>query len=106
MGDDLRSEGVRRYQEELAKPVQTRDALLVEREKTHGDFELIAALSQDLKNVLHKWNTAANFSPRKMEALEMICVKIARAMHGNQSVKDHWDDIAGYAKLGSEACDG
>jgi len=38
-------------------------------------------------------------------ALHMIYVKIARILSGQASHRDHWDDIAGYAKLGSEACD-
>ena len=34
----------------------------------------------------------------------MIFLKLAR-MAQTPGVKDHWDDIAGYAKLGAEACD-
>jgi hypothetical protein len=40
-----------------------------------------------------------------MEALEMICTKIARILSGNPNDPDHWKDIAGYAELGGEACD-
>lgn len=39
-----------------------------------------------------------------MEALEMICTKIARILAGNARESDHWSDIAGYAELGREVC--
>jgi len=81
-----------------------REPILIEREKTHGDFKTTAIVSQALKNVVRDWDTKG-IPARQKEALEMICLKMARAL-GNPKVKDHWDDIAGYAKLGSEACDG
>ena len=34
----------------------------------------------------------------------MIALKLSRILSGQSNFKDHWDDIAGYAKLGSEAC--
>jgi len=80
-----------------------RDPLLQEREKTHGSFPVTAQAAQELKNVLHRWNTQ-DVKAVHMEALEMICLKMARALQ-NPNVKDHWDDIAGYAKLGAEACE-
>jgi hypothetical protein len=43
--------------------------------------------------------------PEHAESLEMIAHKIGRILAGNENFHDHWDDIAGYAKLGSEACD-
>ncbi len=33
------------------------------------------------------------------EAIEMILHKISRIAAGNYYVKEHWDDIAGYAQL-------
>jgi hypothetical protein len=33
----------------------------------------------------------------------MICLKLSRAVQ-NPDYIDHWDDIAGYAKLGAENC--
>jgi hypothetical protein len=35
----------------------------------------------------------------------MIALKLSRILSGQANFKDHWNDIAGYAKLGSEACD-
>ena len=83
----------------------SRDALLVERQKTHGSFETNAAISQRLKGVMYDMGTKPSNSIH-CEALEMIALKLSRICSGQASFKDHWDDIAGYAKLGSEACDG
>jgi len=34
----------------------------------------------------------------------MIALKLSRILSGQADFKDHWDDIAGYAKLASEVC--
>jgi hypothetical protein len=76
-----------------------RDPILVEREKTHGSFkknaEVFNQLCGAIPDVLE--------GPQRL-AVTMILVKIARACQ-TPHVKDHWDDIAGYAKLGAEACE-
>lgn len=79
-----------------------RDPLLVEREKTHGSFEHNAEIYNKL------WYAASVTDLEKLTksqhlALSMIFVKIARVL-SNPKTKDSWDDIAGYAKLGAEAC--
>lgn len=79
-----------------------RDPLLVEREKTHGAFKNVAETAQRLKFVIR--DTNRKLAKPQEEALDLICTKIARILHGNYMTKDHWDDIAGYAKLGAEAC--
>lgn len=76
-------------------------ATLNERGKTHGDFFQQADTSQRLKNVVmealagtnHTYNTA------QIEALQTICMKMSRIIHGNPNEPDHWKDIAGYATL-------
>ena len=35
----------------------------------------------------------------------MIALKLSRILSGQANFKDHWDDISGYAKLASEACE-
>jgi uncharacterized protein DUF6378 len=77
-----------------------RDPLLQDREKTHGSFHRNATTWEKLC-------TTGNFNKLMIEqklALSQIYLKLAR-IEQNPLVKDHWDDIAGYAKLGSEACD-
>lgn len=77
--------------------------LLNEREKTHGDYAVHAAITQGLKMVMRrdaleeKWRWELDNSQR--EALEMIAHKIGRILAGDPNHADHWDDIAGYAKL-------
>ena len=88
--------------------------VLEERQKTHGDYALHAAITQNLKKcfkmpygvrkdcVLTTWD---NLTVRQVETLEMIAHKIGRILAGNPNTKDHWADIAGYATLAAEECD-
>jgi hypothetical protein len=78
--------------------------ILNEREKTHGPYERTARLSQMLKQVVGDGiaGSPGEFDHVAMESLDMICSKLARILSGNPDEPDHWDDIAGYAKLVSE----
>lgn len=78
--------------------------LLAERAKTHGSFSTHAETTQKLKRVIEGLKFDS-LSSRHQEALHMILHKIGRIIAGNPNFKDHWDDIAGYAKLGTEACE-
>lgn len=78
-------------------------ALLAERATTHGDFSVHALLTQSLKNIAH--SDAGGYSSlpdTHREALDMIMHKVGRILAGNPNHKDHWDDIAGYARLVSD----
>ncbi len=86
----------------LANAAAQRDPLLVERAKTHGDFVLNATISQKIKEAI-AWGDVKGMKPVHREALDMIALKISRICSGQANYADHWDDIAGYAKLGSEA---
>lgn len=80
------------------------DRILDARQKTHGDFETHAYISQCLKIAMRmESGNWAILSNAHQEALEMIVHKIARILNGNPDVHDHWDDIAGYATLASKA---
>lgn len=80
-------------------------ALVAERHKTHGDWRDNATCAQDLKAVIRarlavrEAQGQAPLSPTQLESLEMICHKIGRIVAGDASFADHWDDIAGYAKI-------
>lgn len=78
------------------------DFLLTEREKTHGIFHEQTTMSQSIKDVIKSGKNWSKLSDQQKEALEMISVKIARILSGNPNYRDHWEDIAGYAKLGGE----
>lgn len=79
-------------------------ALLAEREKTHGSFEIHAAVTQELKAVLCQQllDQGRDLEHDMQESLDMICHKIGRIIAGNPRHADHWDDIAGYATLVAE----
>jgi Domain of unknown function (DUF6378) len=71
---------------------------LAERQKTHGNFESHAIISQHIKGVFWKFKYQ-DLNPIQVEALDMIAHKIARILNGNPNTHDHWHDIAGYATL-------
>lgn len=76
--------------------------LLAARGKTHGDFTHHAEITQNLKCRMHRYENWDKLSNEQREALEMIMHKIGRILAGNPDHKDHWADIAGYAKLVEE----
>ena len=76
--------------------------LLAQRQTTHGDFSDHARITQDLKLVMQEEPSYLKLSQVQREALEMIQHKVGRILAGNPDHKDHWDDIAGYAKLVSD----
>lgn len=78
------------------------DALLAERAKTHGDFGEHASITQQLKTRMFATSNWADLSCIQKEALEMIAHKIGRILAGDPNERDHWDDIAGYARLVSQ----
>ena len=86
------------------KPSRPTEEILRERGGTHGDFTANAHIMQALKRTLRMHGGWEDLSLDKKEGLEMICHKIGRIMCGNSDHRDHWDDIAGYAKLCSERC--
>lgn len=86
------------------------DALLSERGRTHGDFAVHARVTTRLKDVI--MDEIADSIRRgqqpltlvQRESLDMICHKIGRTIAGDPGFQDHWDDIAGYARLVSQRC--
>lgn len=86
-----------------------RDPILVEREKTHGSFDDYSTLAMEIIDKISKHRYDKGIptgKPQHREAVSMIVRKLSRIVNGKENHKDHWDDIAGYAKLGAEACDG
>ena len=80
------------------------DALIEERDKTHGDWERQACLAQTLKGCITKaQEPIRTLSKGQREAIDMICVKLSRIVVGNPNEPDHWVDIQGYAKLGEKS---
>lgn len=86
------------------------EALLSERGKTHGDFGDHARITSRLKDVMaeeialrtNRGQPPLTFAMR--ESLDMIAHKIGRIIAGHAGFTDHWDDIAGYARLVAGRC--
>lgn len=76
--------------------------ILNEREKTHGDYGSHATITQDLKRIIHTYDSELTDSQR--ETLDMIAHKIGRILAGDPDFRDHWQDIAGYATLSADRC--
>ena len=77
--------------------------LLVQRGTTHGEFRENSKISQKIKVIMR--DTCSNYydlQPFQQEALDMMAHKIGRILAGDPNHQDHWDDIAGYAKLVSD----
>ena len=72
--------------------------LLNEREKTHGDYNEVARVSQSLKMAL-RHGPIEEVPAVIRESLELICMKMARIVCGDHNERDHYLDIIGYAKL-------
>ena len=70
---------------------------LNEREKTHGDFAKVAHAAKGLKHTFQRGGR--RFTDVQAEALDLIATKLARIVCGDPNVIDHWEDIAGYARL-------
>jgi hypothetical protein len=82
---------------------------LAERGGRYGKFEDNAATAQELKGIVrsHLFNYGdKDLAPDQMEALDMICHKIARIVNGDPNYVDSWVDIAGYAKLVADRLEG
>lgn len=71
--------------------------ILNERAKTHGDFAKVAEIATTLKRLFRK--SKGQLSVTQTEALDLIATKLARIACGDPNVRDHWEDIAGYAQL-------
>ena len=79
------------------------DAILSEREKTHGSFETHANCTQLLEDTFYSFKPSHFYNSVMREGLHMIFHKLGRIAAGSITHKDHWDDIAGYATLVSRS---
>jgi len=74
---------------------------LVERQQTHGDFNIQSYISQSLKSIA-KQCEGSNWDELDCdmkESIDMILHKVARILAGNPNHIDSWHDIAGYSML-------
>lgn len=78
--------------------------LLTERAKTHGSYVDHACITQELKDRMFDQKGWERLNSCQRETLHMIAHKIGRILAGDPNFRDHWDDIAGYAKLVADQC--
>ncbi len=83
-------------------------ATLNERGARYGKFKEHAEISQELKTFIaySLLEREKQLDADQMEALDMICHKIARIINGDPSYADNWIDIAGYAQLVADRLEG
>ncbi len=83
-------------------------AIIAERQNIHGEYTDTARIIQSLKGIINNELLDRNergqqpLNPVQLESLAMIVHKIGRIISGKPDFVDHWDDIAGYAKLVSD----
>lgn len=84
------------------------DTTLTERGSRYGTFAGHAEIAQRLKGVYMGFvvDRGTDLKPDQLEALDMICHKIARVINGDPNYVDSWVDIAGYAKLVADRLSG
>lgn len=68
------------------------------RRATHGEFYKTAHAYEGIKSAIDRY-IQKELPPQQRYALDMIAVKLARIVAGDNYHKDHWRDIAGYASL-------
>ena len=81
------------------------DDTLRDKQSTHGLYEDMAAMSQALKMVMRRGKNWEALTPEAKESLEHLATKVARILSGDANEPDHWNDIAGYARLRANALD-
>jgi hypothetical protein len=84
------------------------DKILEERGKRYGTFVGHAEIAQSLKRTLFTYQSVRQcaLESDQIEALDMICHKIARILNGDPNYADSWIDIAGYAQLVADRLQG
>jgi hypothetical protein len=88
---------------DLSRYKEPIDKLIVAREKTHGPYSVKAKIIQNLKCAMETTNGWHGLNDMQRESLHMIAHKIGRILSGDPNVADHWDDVAGYARLVSKS---
>lgn len=85
--------------------MQTIEQILEQRGSRYGSFEGTAILSQTLKNTImqhyfnHHQPNPRPLDPVIVEAITMICHKLARIGNGDPVYIENWRDISGYSEL-------
>lgn len=108
MSEPVDADAPRLVPRTVTTAIGTTEGLIETRGKTHGDYSDHAKYTQQLKAVAHgayyerRQRGQPTLTSQQKESVEMILHKIGRILAGDASFADHWDDIAGYAKLANK----
>ena len=80
------------------------EALITERQSTHGDFRSNARISQLIKSVFRATEHWQHLDDTEKEAMDMIALKFSRILSGKSLERQHWEDVEGYAHLVVKEC--
>lgn len=76
------------------------DSTLEDRGNRYGSYVDVSQTTMDLFATLcERMQGREGFHAYHIEALHMICNKLARTVCGDPMYADNWHDIAGYARL-------
>jgi hypothetical protein len=81
------------------------DALLQNRQTTHGSFVDNARIGQALRELFRRRDTWSAMPVEHREALDMIACKLSRILSGQSMEPDHWMDLSGYSTLALRVCE-
>lgn len=97
------------WENAIHRPVEAAsevDKTVNERGERYGKFTDGAEIMQSLKNVMRESEGWSRLTNSQREGLEMIQHKIGRVLNGDPNYDDNYRDIAGYATLLLEECNG
>lgn len=75
------------------------ESTLNERGSRYGAFDMHAAITQNLKQVMKETPNWRKLSYSQKESLEMVAHKVGRILNGDPDYLDSWIDIEGYIHL-------
>lgn len=78
------------------------EGLLIERQATHGGFEMVARITTWIRDAFRHGETYLELTTAQRIALDEMAMKQARIVCGDGRHADHWNDVAGYALLGRD----
>lgn len=75
---------------------------LTDREKTYGEFNVLAAAIQAFKSVYRASPSWKKMTAVQREVIDMMAVKKCRLLYGDPQHLGSWEDLTGYAMLACE----
>lgn len=83
----------------LYEEATTIESILSERQSQYGNYSDVARITQEIKKSLLSGASYSDLSDEQKLSLDMIANKMARAVNGDVTHVDNWQDICGYSQL-------